>query len=639
MIPELAHFALILALLLACSQLVFFFIGSVRQDNSLMGASRSIAVGQCFFIFVSFFLLLFCFITNDFSVVYVAQNSNTQLPLFYRVTGLWGAHEGSILLWLTVLSLWIVAVAIFRQRLPIEIQSSVLATLGLISIGFLIYILTESNPFLRFLPNIPIEGRDLNPLLQDPGLATHPPMLYMGYVGFAVVFAFALSALIRGKLDAAWVRWVRPWTLMAWCFLTLGIILGSWWSYRVLGWGGWWFWDPVENASLLPWLTGTALIHSLIVSEKRGVFRGWTLLLAILAFSFSLLGTFIVRSGVLISVHAFAVDPARGHYLLNFLFLVVGTSLLLYAWRVDKIKSAEEGFMLCSRETFLLFNTVILIVLMFTVLLGTLYPLIIEACGLGKISVGAPYFNTVCIPLFLPLLFLMSLGVQTDWRQMQPQVLLKKISMLFMSSLILALILPWIFFYQISLGVVAALTLAIFIIISTFMTIYSKCQQIGFLQLPLNQYGMCLAHIGLAVLVIGITLNTAYSVEKDVGMTLMDVAEVGGYEFQFVQLRQIKGANYNAIEAKFVVSKNNKMITSLFPERRVYTMNPQNLISKPAITAGVFSDLYIALGDVIDKQTCAFRIYYKPFVRWIWCGGFIMILGGILSTFDHRYKS
>ncbi len=636
MIPELGHFALILALTLAIIQTLFPLIGATINKISWMLLARPTAIGQFIFVTFAFFCLMYSFVTNDFSVLYVAQNSNTNLPLFYKVTALWSAHEGSMLLWITVLSCWTFLVAIFSKSLPLDTIARVLSVLGFISIGFLIFILTTSDPFIRLLPNFPANGQSLNPLLQDPGLAIHPPMLYIGYVGFSVAFAFAMAALLSGRLDAAWTRWSRPWTLAAWCFLTFGITLGSWWSYRVLGWGGWWFWDPVENASFLPWLTGTALLHSLMVTEKRGAFKSWTLLLAICAFALSLLGTFLVRSGILISVHAFAVDPTRGEYMLKFLFSVIGISLLIYAWRANKIKGSSN-FALLSRETLLLTNNVILMVAMATVLLGTLYPLILQALNLGKISVGPPYFNAVFVPLMMPLFFIMALGPQADWQQMPKKALLEKFWLVFIAALILGCALPYLFTGTENLFATVGIGLGLWIIFATLQGSYRLHKKVNLKNISRSHYGMVIAHIGLAITLIGITLSSIYSVEKDVRLAPGQSTHLANFKFAFTNIAALTGPNYTGFITQFDVTQDHQLMATLHPQQRFFSVQQEG-ISDPGISKGLFQDFYVALGEKMDTDSWAVRIYYKPFVRWIWAGGILMMLGGIISVFDKRYR-
>lgn len=638
MLPELGHYSLILALCLAAIQAVIPLIGAHKEKLTWMQLARFTTFGQLFFIGFAFFVLTYAFATNDFTVAYVANNSNSHLPLIYRCCAVWGAHEGSLLLWVFILSIWMSAVAIFSRSLSMATTARVLSVLGMISFGFLLFLLTTSNPFVRLLLNAPSDGADLNPVLQDPGLIIHPPMLYMGYVGFSVAFAFAIAALISGRLDTAWVRWSRPWTLVAWCFLTAGITLGSWWAYRELGWGGWWFWDPVENASFLPWLVGTALIHSLIVTEKRHAFKAWTVLLAITTFSLSLLGTFLVRSGVLVSVHSFALDPARGNFMLIFLAIVISASLTLYAWRASQIKGSSD-FALCSRETFLLANNVFLTVAMATVLLGTLYPLFIQALNLGKISVGPPYFNMVFVPLMVPMLFLMAIAPLTYWREMAPMQLIKKLRYTFIITIFLSLMLIWLAAAQLKMSVMIGVGLGLWIILATLQTIliFQPKKLPKFKKLSLSQYGMVFAHIGMAVCVIGIVCTLNYSVERDVRMQVGDIVLAGPYQFKFLGMRDISGPNYQGIEAGILVSKGNHAVTLLKPQQRLFTVQ-QTALAKSGIDAGIFRDLYVALGEPIGKDAWAVRVYYKPFVRWIWWGGLLMMLGGILSLVKKQKK-
>jgi len=637
MIPELGTFALVLALcfalLLVCSPL-----SAATSSRQLI---HTLVFAQLGFILFAFFCLMYAFVSNDFSVLYVAEHSSRELPLGYRLTAVWGGHEGSMLLWILILTLWSSAVVVFKRDLPQQFWQHILVVMAAISVGFLLFILATSNPFIRLLPDYPDNGVDLMPLLQDPGFFIHPPILYMGYVGFVVPFAFALAALWQGKVDPAWTRWVRPWALVAWCFLTLGITLGSWWAYRVLGWGGWWFWDPVENASFLPWLAGTALIHSLLVTEKRATFKSWTLLLAIITFSLSLLGAFLVRSGVLISVHAFAVDPGRGVFLLIFLLLVVGISLTLYAWRAPSIRNRDR-FNIISRETFLLMNNVLLMVALVTVLLGTLYPLIIDAFGMGKLSVGAPYFNAVFVPLLAPLLFFMGIGPQCHWQAMRPGLLLRRLRLSFIISLSVGVLLPWIISDRFSASVVLGIGLASWIIVTSCRDCLRRSWQLRgniwqrFSRLPRAYYGMLCAHIGVAVCVIGITLTTNFSVERDVRMALGEQVDIGPYVFTFSDLNDIEGSNYQGVRAEFDISKHNKPITSLYPQKKFYTV-AETVMGEPGISAGLWRDLYVALGEPIAPGEWSLRLYYKPFVRWIWLGALLIMTGGGLAMSDRRY--
>lgn len=630
MIPELGQFALILAMCLALIQATFPLIGLWRNESSWMLLAKPAAIGQSLFIAVAFIVLAYAFLSNDFSVVFVAKNSNTHLPWIYRLAAVWGGHEGSLLLWVTILSFWTATVALVNEKDLAEIKTNALVILGLLNVGFLIFILSTSSPFARYLPTSPLEGADLNPLLQDPGLAIHPPMLYMGYVGFAVVFAFAIAALISGRVDASWARLVKPWVLAAWCFLTAGITLGSWWAYRVLGWGGWWFWDPVENAALLPWLTGTALIHALTMVEKRDELKTWTILLSICAFSLSLLGTFLVRSGILISVHAFAQDPARGRFLLEFLGLVIGGALILYAWRAPKL-SQRGTFALLSRETFLLMNNVLLVIIMCTVLLGTLYPLILDTLGGEKISVGPPYFNTVVIPLMVPLLVAMGVGPLCSWQKIRASQLFKYLGLPLILVMAITFLMLLIKSWQVPVAVVLGIGLASWIIFATVQAVLIHKNLA-------KQWGMVFAHLGMAVCVIGITLTTHYKIERDVEMQVGDVVQVGNYEFKFMGVHNAIGPNYTGVNAVFEVAKNQRLINSLVPEKRIYNAN-QTPMTIAAIDAGLFRDLYVALGDSLPNNSWGVRIYYKPFIRWIWWGGFLMFFGGLIVLVKNVFHS
>jgi cytochrome c-type biogenesis protein CcmF len=645
MIPELGHFALILALSLAIVQAIFPLVGSFTRNQSLMAMSRPLAYGQFTFLIIAFGCLVQAFLTDDFSVTYVATNSNTLLPPIYKVSALWGAHEGSLLLWVTLLSAWGAAVATFSHNLPHQVVSRVLSVMGMIGIGFLLFMLLTSNPFARMFPAAP-EGRDLNPLLQDPGLAIHPPMLYMGYVGFSVAFAFAISALIGGKLDAAWARWSRPWTTVAWIFLTIGIALGSWWAYYELGWGGWWFWDPVENASFMPWLVGTALIHSLAVTEKRAAFKSWTVLLALFAFSLSLLGTFLVRSGVLTSVHAFATDPARGTFILVFLCIVIGGSLALYAWRAPQV-SMGGRFDLLSRESFLLANNLLLTLFAALVLLGTLAPLIYEAMGWGKISVGFPWFNTMFLGLMPFLALLMGVGQLARWKHDEPQRLIRQLWIAFALAALLAVAsaLPVVSggHWYVPLGI----GLASWLLFShlTGLREHLKNRR-GFTAWladlrgsSRSYYAMVLAHLGVGVFIIGITMVSNFGVEEDVRMSPGSVQVAAGYRFQFEGVTQVPGPNYQASQGHFLVFKGDKQVTELWPQKRKYVSGGMPM-TEAAIDAGLTRDLYVSLGEPVGNEgDWAVRIYYKPYVRWIWLGGVLMALGGLLALTDRRYRT
>lgn len=640
MIPELGQFALIMALVMALIQASIPVIGAAKGIDSWMDIAKPVARLQLFFVSSAFAALVYSFIVNDFSVAYVANNSNTALPTVFRISAVWGAHEGSLLLWGLVLAIWTGAVTVFSRSIPKDMLARVISVMGMVSVGFLLFMLLTSNPFDR-LAMPPLEGRDLNPLLQDFGLIIHPPMLYMGYVGFSVAFSFAIAAMLGGKLDAAWARWSRPWTNIAWLFLTVGISLGSWWAYYELGWGGWWFWDPVENASFMPWLVGTALMHSLAVTEKRGTFKAWTVLLAILAFSLSLLGTFLVRSGILTSVHAFATDPERGVFILMFLIIVIGGSLLLYAWRAPSIRSSTT-FQLFSRETALLVNNVILVVVAASVLLGTLYPLLLDALGVGKISVGPPYFESVFVPLTIPLAFLMGIGAMMRWKQDKPMRLVKALSGLLIVSIIVGASLP-LLFSRYEFGAAIGLMLATWITLTTLQGVRLKLVNKGyslksFMSVPRSFYGMSIAHVGIAVFIVGITLTSIYSEEKDVRMESNEKFVLGGYSFEFKGVISKPGPNYQAQKGLLTVSKDGQLVATMYPEKRVYRVQ-RSPMTEAAIDAGITRDLFIALGEPRGKEGAwSLRLYVKPFIRWIWLGTLIMAFGGLLAATDKRYR-
>jgi cytochrome c-type biogenesis protein CcmF len=642
MIPEIGQFALIIALLLALTQASLPMIGAARGNRSWMAVAVPAGQAQFIFVAVAFSCLAYSFISSDFSVLNVATNSNSHLPLQYRLAATWGSHEGSLLLWTLMLGLWTVAVTLFSRHLPEEMLARVISVMGMISVGFLLFMLLTSNPFIRLDPAA-ADGRDLNPLLQDPAMVAHPPMLYMGYVGFSVAFAFAISALIGGRLDATWARWSRPWTTVAWMFLTVGIALGSWWAYYELGWGGWWFWDPVENASFMPWLVGTALIHSLAVTEKRGGFKSWTVLLAIAAFSLSLLGTFLVRSGVLTSVHAFATDPKRGIFILCFLVIVIGGSLLLYAWRARQVGLGSK-FEVVSRESFLLTNNVLLTVAAASVLLGTLYPLFIDALGLAKLSVGPPYFNAVFVPLMVPAAFLMGVGPFARWKKASLPELAVRLRWAFAASAITAIILPFIFGkwkVLVSLGLLLALWIVTTSLLNIWERIKATTGQLSVFQKVRQQsrsyYGMQLAHIGVAVFIVGITLVTQYATEKDVRMDVGDTVSLGGYDFKFNGATDVVGPNYRGARADITVSRNGAIVRSMNPEKRIYNVS-QNAMTETSIDTGLFRDLYLSLGEPVGTAGAwSVRVHHKPFVDWIWGGALLMAMGGGLAVSDRRY--
>ena len=643
MTVELGHAALIMALCLAIIQAVVPMIGSFSGHTSWMRLGHSMAVGQFVFVALSFACLATAFVQDDFSVAYVANNSNTLLPLHFKLSAVWGAHEGSLLLWSLILSGWSTAVALCSGKLPLVLSARVLSVLGAISVGFALFLLFTSNPFDRVLPIPPLEGSDLNPLLQDFGLIVHPPMLYMGYVGFSVPFAFAIAALIGGQFDSAWARWSRPWINVAWVFLTIGISLGSWWAYYELGWGGWWFWDPVENASFMPWLAGTALMHSISASEKRGVFRSWTLLLAILTFSLSLLGTFLVRSGVLTSVHAFASDPERGIFILAFLGIVVGGSLLLFALRGPTMRSVTtySGW---SRETMLLINNVLLVSSMAMILIGTLYPLLADVLGMGKISVGPPYFNFFFVPLMSGLMVCLGFAGFTRWKNTEGRALLKKGVLPSIISLVLALVLPIFMMDKLmwsnySLTAIITLLLVLWVVTMSLEDLWlkSRGKLSSLSSLSGSYWGMLIAHIGLAVCALGVGLSTAYDAQKDLRMVPGDTTELGGYQFQFVDVKRIEGPNFIAYRGNVEVRSGGEFVVSLSPEKRNYKSGGQ-VMTEADIDGQLHRDLYVSLGEPLGDQAWAIRFQVKPFVRCIWLGSLLIGLGGLLAAFDKRYR-
>ena len=648
MIPELGHFVLWLALGVSLVLGTMPMIGAFSERADFMALARPSARALFVLVAVSFACLAAAFANNDFSVLYVASNSNRLLPLHYRLSAVWGGHEGSILLWLLMLTFWCAAVAQFSRHLPEALTARILAVMGWLSFGFLLFILTTSNPFDRLFPAAP-EGRDLNPLLQDPGMVIHPPMLYMGYVGLSVAFSFAVAALIGGKLDASWARWTRPWTTAAWVFLTVGIALGSGWAYYELGWGGWWFWDPVENASFMPWLVATALIHSLAVTEKRGSFKSWTVLLAILAFSLSLLGTFLVRSGVLSSVHAFATDPTRGLFILAFLVIVIGTSLGLYAWRAPSVGLGAR-FALISRETMLLGNNVLLVVACGAVLLGTLYPLALDALNMGKISVGPPYFDTVFVPLLTPLVFLMGVGPLARWKEATLPDLAQRLKWAAGTAVVATIVAVW---AHGGIGIVGAVgfLMAFWIVASVATDLFERLRPPTGARVTVVQrarlisramVGSMIAHLGVAAFILGVTLVRSGEVERDVKMEVGDTTEIGDYLFTFRGVREVPGPNFRAAQGTVDVTENGRPVATLHPQKRIYTAT-QSAMTEAAIDPGLTRDLYVSLGEPIvagGQLTGAWvvRVYYKPFVDWIWGGCGIMAIGGLLAATDRRYR-
>ena len=646
MIAELGHFALILALCLAFVQALVPLAGTIVNKPLWIATARPLSCGQFVFVAMSFACLVTVFLQDDFSVAYVANNSNSLLPYYYKVSAVWGAHEGSLLLWVLILAGWTLAVAMFSRTLPADMVARVLSVMGMIAVGFYLFMLLTSNPFERLLPFPPMDGKDLNPLLQDVGLIIHPPMLYMGYVGFSVAFAFAVAALLAGRMDSAWARWARPWTNAAWSFLTVGIFLGSWWAYYELGWGGWWFWDPVENASLMPWLAGTALMHSLAVSEKRGLFRSWTLLLAILAFSLSLLGTFLVRSGVLTSVHAFATDPTRGVFILAFLGVVIGGSLLLFALRSSSL-GATASFNWLSREAGLLLNNVLLVVMLAMILLGTLYPLVADVLGWGKISVGPPYFNFFFVPLGLLLVLAMGVGANLQWKRQASGSLLSLLKAPLLISPVLAVLWLLLAGWSLKIASLLGLSAALWLILFTLQDVWKKSEhsrgrRAGLSRLKLSYWGMVIAHLGIAVLAIGITLTSNYSDQRDVRLVAGERIEVAGYSFLFRGIEQIRGPNYVSQQGSFDVftivnGVDDKPVTTLQPEKRRY-LATGNMMTEADINGGLFRDLYVALGEPLGDGAWSVRVYVKPFIFWIWLGAMMIALGGVIAVLDKRYR-
>jgi cytochrome c-type biogenesis protein CcmF len=634
MIVEIGHFALILAACVALVQGVLPLAGTLNDNQRWQALAKPAASLQFLLIAFSFAVLAHGALTDDFSIKYIAGHSNSLLPTQYKFASVWGGHEGSLLLWMLMLSGWTLAVAIFSRTLPLAMVARVIGILGLVSTGFLMFILITSSPFERLLP-APADGKDLNPLLQDPGLVIHPPMLYMGYVGFSVAFAFAVAALLSGRMDAAWARWSRPWTIVAWIFMTAGIALGSWWAYYELGWGGLWFWDPVENASLMPWLFGTALIHALMVTDKRGGFKAWSVLLAIGAFSLSLLGTFLVRSGVLTSVHAFASDPKRGVFILIFLAVVVGVSLTLFAWRAPKATlGGKMG--LVSRESMLIANSVLLVVATGAVLLGTIYPLIVDALNLGKLSVGAPYFNAVFVPLMVPVVFLMVPGGIAHWREARWAQLGQDLRWPALAAVVAGVAI-WTLTERGTWLTGMGMALATWVVVGLLMQIAIRMKKPG--RIAPSFWGMHLAHLGIAVITVGITMVKTYEVERDVRMGLNDTVTIENYNFELVGVSDVDGPNYKALRGDIKVTKDGKYLEMLYPEKRKYFSSAMPM-TEAGIDSGLFRDLYVSLGEPIEgeRMQWSVRVFYKPFVSWLWYGSILMVLGGLLAVSDRRYR-
>jgi len=627
MVPELGSFAIILALCFSIIQGVSGF----KPFRRLLRLSMTAAIIQFIFLTIAMLCLIASFVMQDITVIYVREHSHALLPVLYRIGAAWGGHEGSLLLWCLILAGWTVAFILFSdKKLSQSSRSNIMMILGFISCGFITFLFATSNPFQRDFPASLITGNDLTPILQDPGLIFHPPMLYLGYVGFAIGFAFAISALIEGKLNQEWAHACRPWIVLPWSFLSCGIVLGSWWAYRELGWGGWWFWDPVENASLLPWLSATALLHSLVVSEKRQSFKGWTVLLAIITFTLSLLGTFLVRSGVLVSVHAFANDPTRGLFLLCYLAVIIGGAFLLYGFRIKDFYQ-DPQFELLSRETFLLLNSVILLTAVFTIVIGTLYPIILDALSLGKISVGEPYFNLVFLPVILPLLLLMGFAPHVHWKKQAAGLLWKKMRFTLFFSLIIAVLVPFCLGFEFSGLTCLGIFLSVWIILATVQYAHTLKQ------IELKHWGMIVAHVGIAIVALGVTVNKSYSAERQIKMLPGESVSLAGYQFTFVNVDEMRGVNYEAVTASFDVQKNNSIPERLEAEQRIYTAH-QETLGKPGILVNPFRDLYLALGNGFPDGGWSVRIYYKPMVRWIWAGGFLLLIGGFLSLLSQIKK-
>ncbi len=643
MLPEIGQFLMVLAFCLAVLQSILPLLGAQRGQLSWMRMAPNLAWAQFVALAFAYGLLTYAFIYHDFSVAYAASNSSINLPIEYRISAVWGGHEGSLLLWILILAGWGVAVASFSNNLPVAMSSRVLAVMGMVSVGFIGFMAFTSNPFDRLMM-VPLDGNDLNPMLQDPGMIFHPPLLYMGYVGFAVAFAFAMAALIGGRLDASWARWSRPWTTVAWVFLTLGIALGSWWAYAELGWGGWWFWDPVENASFMPWLLATALIHSLAVTEKRGAFRSWTVMLAILTFALTIVGAFLVRSGVITSVHAFATDPTRGIYILVFLAVVIGASLILYAWRAPKV-GMGGGFSSWSRETVLLANNVLLVVACSAVFIGTMYPLIIDALGMGKMSVGPPYFNAVFVPLMIPLLIMMIIGPLVSWKNATFKGSFERLYPVLAVGLLAAVVWPltmgeWGLIPAVMIFIATGIVGAFIVDLLPRIKAPDLSGRIAKMKkLNTSWLGMHVAHVGMAITIIGMAMAASYQTEKDVRVAPGDVVELAGYSFTFEGVQQVRGANYSSLYGTVEVREDGKLLTTLHPEKRTYDKHMSMPMTQASIDRSVFRDLYVSLGDSVGTTGAwIIRVYYKPFMTWLWTGVIIMSVGGILAISDRRYR-
>ena len=634
MIAELGLFSVLIAVALAFMQGLLPLVGARCRWPVWMRSADGLARGQCAFLGLALALLAVAFYSNDFSVRYVAENSNTALPFFYRLAAVWGGHEGSLLLWVFMLSLWTAAITFFGRSMPLLMRAQIIGVLGWVSVGFLLFLILTSNPFDRLLPAV-AEGRDLNPLLQDPGLIIHPPILYMGYVGFSVIFAFAIAALLTGRMDSAWTRWARPWALAAWCFLTLGIVLGSWWAYYELGWGGWWFWDPVENASFIPWIVGTALLHSLAATEARGLFKPWTALLAIMTFALCLLGTFLVRSGVLTSVHAFATDPQRGLFILLLLFVTVASSLVLYAWRAPTLAGSGR-FALLSRESGILINNLLLTAAAFCVLLGTLYPLILDALGVGKISVGPPYFNLVFAPLAGISAMLAAVGALCRWKADSFVRLVKKLGLPLLATVAATAVVATRFDDGHSVAALLGLALAFWILFATARVAFDRLRAGG--GAGGGFWGMVIAHAGIGLFVAGVTVVQTHEQQADVWLRQGEPVALGRYDFELLDVREARVDNYDATIGAVRVVDSGREVAVVEPEKRRYFAQPDNPMTEAGIAVGWHGDWYVSLGDPLDGGGWSARVQYKPLVRFIWGGAVLMALGGMVAAADRRYR-
>lgn len=644
MVPELGHFSLILALCLCVAISIMPLVGSYTRNSILMNSGRSLSVGLFVFSALAFATLSWAFYYDDFSVTYVASHSNTLLPYYYKLTAVWGGHEGSLLLWIFLLSVWLLAIAFLGKGLPDDFRARIVSIMGMTVLGMLMFTLFTSNPFERILPGAPSDGQDLNPLLQDIGFIIHPPLLYVGYSGTSVAFAFAIAALLSGKLDSAWARWSRPWVNVAWAFLTIGMGLGSWWAYYELGWGFWWGWDPTENNVLIPWLTATALVHSLAVTEKRGLFKNWTILLSICTFSLILLGTFPARSGILTSVHSFASDPDRGLFLLYYVAVVIAGSLLLFAIRAPQVGSLSS-FKVNSRETFLLLNNILLAFMMFVIFLGTYFPLAADFFNWGKVSVGAAYFNKWWVIIMLPLVLCLGLSSVTQWKQTTPGLFKKYYLIPAAISLVLALSLPAIFADHYHWGAVITIFACMWVLLATMAGLWRQTRNAdnlwaGLRQLRVGYYSMVIAHIGVGLLVLAMGLTYIYEDERKIVMLPNERVELFGYGWEFLGEEDRRGPNYSANHAKVNIYRGEKLIATLDTEKRQYFSGQPT--TEAGITGNLWRDLYVSLGEAAVPASdggWAITIYVKPFIKFLWIGIALIGLGGFMALVDKRYRA